>query len=417
MATVYYTGNSKAVAQVETGTLTGSAAADTITATINGKAITYTLVGGDTNATAIAALLLLLQATTTPLEFQQITWSVGSTTNVLKATASNPGVPIAGMTGGLVLSKTGSSTFTQVTATASLSPSDPGLAANWLRAGTPALPQNGDDVILQNCSVPLLYNLAALAAVQFGTYTRWQSFTGQIGLPKINPLGFLEYLPTDFKFIGPPAGTLAMVLGTGTGNGPDTYERYNVGTQRVNLIVTGGPAGISFIGSNANNTVNVMGTSVEVATWPTDVSTLASAIVGTGGTLTCGIGVTFTGALTVTNGQAVLGCAPGSITAVASQIVAQGQTLTYAAVTATQGSTVTWLCNATITALVLGTTSVLDKSQNDQAMVIADATIDGDTCQVLDPLSTITWTNAASVKNVVSGGPFVFRGTRTVKVT
>jgi len=66
---------------------------------------------------------------------------------------------------------------------------------------------------------------------------------------------------------------------------------------------------------------------------------------------------------------------------------------------------------------MLETNSTLDKRQDLRSLTINNSTLDGDTCQVLDPNNAITWTNATSVKQRVVGGPFQFTGTRTVKVT
>ncbi len=272
---------------------------------------------------------------------------------------------------------------------------------------------------LADSSTPLLWNLTALAAIQFGSYQRWQSFTGTVGLPEENPLGYYEYRPTYFKFVG--SGTLTMTLGIGAGSGP-SRERYDLGAQRVNLnaLASGSPQddyAIRFLGSNANNVINVQQTSVGVAMLPGEAATVASATVDGGATLALGAGVTFSGLLAVNGGAATLNCAPGTVTAVNGSAIAVGSIgLTYAAVNAFQGSRITWNSDSTITTLVLQTSSTFDKSGDIRPIVITNSTIDGDSCQVLDPLNSVTWTNAASVHNSVTSGPFTFTGTRTVKI-
>ncbi len=241
MATVISNQNAQYTSQIEQVQVTAINVGDNLVATVNGKTVTYTVVTGDTIDTATAAWLALLSDTSsTPPEIQEATYS-SPDTDLIWATATTPGTPFAGMTGGLVFSATGGCAVTQTSIAANSSPSDVGNAKNWLRAGSPGLPQNGDDVILANSSIPFLWNMDALVAIQFASYVRWQSFEAAIGLPDINPAGYIEYRAKSFKFVG--SGTLSMVLGQGTtDSGPASgpaRERYDLGAQRVTLTVLG----------------------------------------------------------------------------------------------------------------------------------------------------------------------------------
>lgn len=422
----YWAPNAQATAQVDTLTIGGTpVAGNTITATINGKNITYTLVSGDTTATAAAGLQALLAATATvPPEFNEVTWTVsGSVVTATSALAGRPFTLGGSATGG-------GATVTHALVTANSGPSDVGLGSNWNRGGASGLPQNGDDVVVNDSSVPMLWNLAALASIQFKTYQRWQSMTGNIGLPENNPAGYVEYRPTYFQFVGPVAATLPMTLGMGsTGSGPGR-ERYNLGNQQftLNVLAAGGALddyAVRILGGNANNVIRVQGTSVGVAMLSGETSTLSAATVDGGGLLALGIGVSFSaGTLTCRNGSLVLNCAPAAVVAesgsqviVGESLSSTGVALVFAAVTARSGSRVSWLSSATITTLVLETGSVLDKAQDVRAMQITNSAIDGDTCQVLDPNNAITWTNATTVNNGVFAGPFTFAPGRTVKIT
>src|SRR6266850_7945073 len=151
MATVTWLGNSQNIAQTVTLQVTAVAVGGILTATINGKDISYTCVTGDTVDSAAAAWQAALAGSTVPPEFAEETWTVVGDT--ITATAGVPGRPFAGMTGGLTSSGAGGATVTQTTTQASVSQSDPGLAANWNRAGTPAIPQNGDDVVIADSVV------------------------------------------------------------------------------------------------------------------------------------------------------------------------------------------------------------------------------------------------------------------------
>lgn len=443
--TTLWSPNQAAIKQVETYTFTApSSVGNTYTATINGKSVTYTSVSGDDAADAATGLFNLLNASDSIApELTEIVFANPSD-GVLTATARDAGTPFANVTGGissgLVLS-TGNGLangIATVHTTANKSPSDVNDPQNWLRvdlATTPpnrtrALPQNGDDVVVANTAVPMLWNLDQLAAVQFNTYTRWQSFTGQIGLPENNPGGYAEWRATYFKFVGPqgsvPAGGLQMVLGyeSGSGTGP-TRERYDVGSQQVTLtILSAGSSsdeyGVRFLGVHTANTFRVIGASLGVAMLPGEKATLASSEAAEGAFVGIGEDVTWTSGstLTLNNASAILSSAPSTLalTNGASADIAVTD-LTWATITAQGGSRLRWIAGGTITNLTLATGSTFDKSSDSRGLTITNSTIDGDTCQVIDPLNAITFTNPTSVRERVVSGPFVFTGTRTVRVT
>ncbi len=438
--TAYWAPNQAAIAQVETYTFSApTGAGNWYQATINGKTVRYVSVGGDTAATAATALLALLTtATSIAPELTEITFANPSS-GVLTATANVPGTPFANVLGtslGLVMS-TGNGLangIATVHTTANASPSDVNDAQNWLRVTAPApgvrqLPINGDDVVVNNTSVPMLWNLDQLIAVQFATYTRYQSFTGTIGLPENNPGGYTEWRATYFRFVGPqgsvPAGGLKMILGQGSdGTGP-TRERYNVGSQPVTLIVlAAGQAadtyGVRFLGVHTANTFTLLGgVSLGIAMLPGEISTLSSSMVNGGAALGIGAGVTWTAASTLTmySGTAVLNSAPATLTISNGSSVTVGtDSLTWTTVTAQGGSALKFLAGGIITTLTLSVSSSLDKSQDGRALTITNSTLDGDTCFINDPLNSITFTNATTVKQAVVSGPLRFTGTKTLKL-
>lgn len=436
--TALWAPNQGLVAQVKTATFSApNSVGNTYSATINGKSITYTSISGDTAALAATGLYNLLIASDIA-EFGEVTWS-NATSGVIVATASEAGTPFAdvpGTSAGLVFS-TGNGLangISTVTTRANASPSDVNDAQNWLRITPPApgvrqLPQNGDDVVIANSDVPMLWNLDQLASVQFASYTRYQSMTGSIGLPENNPNGYVEWRATYFKFSGPqgsvPSGGLTMILGQGTeGTGPGR-ERYNVGSQPVTLVclAAGAPLdeyGVRFLGVHTANTGTVLGgVSLGIATMPGEVANLASFTVDGGATLGIGPGVVWSAAATLTcfGGSALLNSAPATVTAAnGTQLTFATSGLTWATVTVQGNCAMRWLCGGIITTLTMSQGCNLDKSADARGLTITNHTIDGDTCFFNDPLNAITFTNAGSVKQSVSSGPYRFTGTRTVKV-
>ena len=434
--TTFWSPNQATVAQVETYTFTApSSVGNTYSAAINGKTVTYSSVSGDTATSVATALFNLLNNPSTGIaaEFGEVTWANPSA-GVVTARASTPGTPFANVPGtsaGLVLS-TGNGLANGIATThtqANLSPSDVNDPTNWLRVTAPApgvraLPQNGDAVIVGNSTVPMLWNLTQLAAVQFASYTRTQDMTGQIGLPITNPNKYTEWRGCYLTFVGPqgstPAGGLQMVVGAvgNGGNGP-LFESYNTLSQLTTLAVLSGRV-VNFLGVHTLNSFTLLGgVALNVAVNPGEIATLNTSLVNGKGTLTVGTGVTWTtsAVLTVNGGLAQLSAAPSTLALVnggQANIMLDG--LTWATITAQNGSRLTWYAGGVVTNLTLATSSFLDKSNDARALTITNSTLDGDTCQVADPLNTIVWTNATTVKQRVQSGPFTFTGTRTVKV-
>lgn len=443
MPITYWAPNQASVAQVETYTFSApSGVGNTYVATHNGKSVTYSSVSGDTATTAATGLFALLSASGIPAEFGEVTFANPSA-GVVTATAKVAGTPFANVTvngvagQGLVLS-TGNGLangIATVHTTPNASQSDVNDAQNWLRVTAPApgvrqVPQNGDDLVVNNTSVPMLWNLDRLSSLQANTYTRWQSFTGTVGLPEDNPGGYAEWRATYFKFNGPqgsvPSGGLQMVLGQGTAGSGPTRERYNLQSSQVTMtVLAAGPAadeyGVRFLGAHTANAFTLLGSvSLGVAMLNGEVSSMSSSTVDGGASLGIGAGVTWTAASTLTmySGSAILAAAPATLLLTnGSQATVVKDLLTWATVTLQGGSALTWLAGGTVTTLTMTTSSTMDKSQDARLLTITNSTIDGDSCTIDDPLNAIVFTNATSVKQQVSSGPFRFTGTRTVKVT
>jgi hypothetical protein len=418
--TAYWAPNQALVAQVETYTLTTNPAVNnTLVATINGKTVTYICTGADTITTAMANFFALLSAgSSVPVELAEITFANPSA-GVITATAKVAGTPFAnvpGTTAGLTVT-TGNGMANGITTahtTANASPSDVSDAQNWLRINTGVnpptkvrqLPQNGDDGVLANTSTPMSWNLDQIASVQFNTLTRWDSMTGQIGLPETNANGYTEWRAKHLKVSGPqgsvPAGGLQLAA-----------------SQQVTLTVLDGTQ-VDFLGIHTQNAVSVLGgVTVNFAMNPGEVASLNNVALDGSAALGIGQGVTWTAGSTLTmlGGVAALNSAPPTLAmANGAQATIVKDGLTWAAITAQNGSSMTWLAGGTITSLTMTTNSSLDKSQDARALTVTNSTIDGDTCFINDPLNAMSYTNPTTVKQRVLQGPFRFTGTRTMKL-
>lgn len=419
----YWIGNAQYRSQVEAGTVTAVANGATVSATINDKTLTYTCDADDTEADAATGLVALCTASDAPPEFTELAWTVDG--DAVVATASTPGTPFAGMTGGLVFSAAAGATIVQTTEQANSSPSDVANAKNWATgAGVTGLPGAGDDLVLQASSVSLLWNLDYFVGTSFASITRWGNFTGDVGLAPLNPNGlYREYRPQYFQ-CGPhtvgsssagPGSAIQITLGLGAGNGPQ-LEAWDVGSQQATLNVLGGQA-VRFLGTHASNTGTIVNATVTVANLAAETSSFASLSVDGGANVTLGEGVSFSGALTVSNGQVTTYIATASLLASNnSTVTVRSQDTTHPVITAEGGSTIAWLSNSDITTLTLRSSATLDKSQSILPITVTNSTIDGANCQILDPFSTVTWTNPTTVNGQVTTGPFTFLGPRTVQI-
>lgn len=440
MTTTYWLGNgAQNTAQQVTLTVNAVAVGGTLTATINSKTVVYTCVTGDTTSTAAAAWQALLASADAPLEMQDITWTVSS--NIITGVASTPGTPFmppSGSSWGLTSSGAGGASVTQTQTVANQSVSDVIDPRNWRRNGIAAIPVTGDDVVIADASTPILWNLDRTASIGFASYTRWQNYTGSIGLPDQNAAGYPEYRPKYWQFIGgtsgsssaSPGGTglgvLNMVLGIGSGQGP-TLERYNTGSQQTNLVLqASGPASqayaVNFLNTNGASTVSVIGSSLGVAMFPGETANLATAKAASGATLALGPGCTVLSSAYADGATLVLtGCAPPSVTAnngtsLIQSTVASSPSLTYPSVVAQGGTSVSWLSGSNITTLSLFTSSSFDKSGDLRSMTVTNCTMDASTSQINDPFSVMTFTNPIQARDAINAGAVLRGPGSTVKV-
>lgn len=427
MPTTSWIGNGQQIAMQDSLQVTAVAIGGVLTTTINGKNISYTCVTGDTVIIAATNWAALLNASTVPPEFTEMTWANPSD-GVITATANTTGTPFT-----LTKSQSGGATCTLTHTTVNSSQSDVNNAANWIRNGVASLPQNGDDVVLANTSIPLLWNLDLLSGILLNSWTRYQSFTGTVGLPENNPLGYVEYRPTYLLLgsnINPAIGGLPIILGPGIGSGP-TRERYNVQNYRATVTITnaGSPQdqyAIRFLGTHGQNSISVIGTSVGICMLPTEISpngaNLNLASVDGGGQLDCGIGCAFSGTagggtITITGGSVTLFCTPNVVARNNAVVALSAPSGVYSSVSAINGVQVALMCAMTITSLTVQKSSNVDASNNLGAITVTTSAIDGDSCQILDPNNTMTFSNAMQVAGQVTSGVITFTGPRSVKLT
>lgn len=390
MASPRWKGAAQAVAQVNTVTVGGTPANGQVyTVTMglnNSKSVSYTATGVDTNTTIAAALQALLAASTIP-EFQEVTWTVGTT--VITGTAVTAGKPFTNTS-----SATGTGTLVTATTTANTGPNNWDNAANW---STNAVPVNADNVYVENSSTSIKYGLAQ-SGVTLASLNVASSFTGDIGLPEVNADGtaYLEYRAQYLAI-----GATAVNVGYGPGQGSGRIKLDN-GAVQTTLNVANTAQGaeqnleaLQWKGTHVSNVVNVTKGTVALAGYGGDAATVATLNVGyvtsqsSDATVRGGAGLTLT-TLNMSGGSVDLSA--GGLTTVAKV----GGTLTLRAGNVTtltdDSGTTAYLGTGTVTTWNVGAGAVADFSQDMRGRTVTTMNVyKGAT--VSDPFATLTVSN------------------------
>ncbi|MGQ0637325.1 MAG: hypothetical protein ACT4QC_22180 [Planctomycetaceae bacterium] len=276
MATRRWRGDAPKIAQVNTLTVAGTAANGQIySVTINGKAVSYTANGSDTNNSIAAALKASLAASTIP-EFAEITWTVA--TNVVTATARTTGKPFTNTS-----AATGTGTLTTSVATANSGPNVVSLAANWEGAAVPA---DGDDVVFDSGASDVLYDLDQNAVTPASILVD-TGFRGKIGLPELNADDavntYAEYREKYLRYGNSgDAQTVTLTVKGGAGriklNTGTAQAAWNI-SDSAPALEDGVPA-VLLKGTHSANALNVSKGDVGVALFAGETATLAVVNVG-----------------------------------------------------------------------------------------------------------------------------------------
>lgn len=255
----------------------------------------------------------------------------------------------------------------------------------------------GDDVYLTGTTQGLKYGLAALGYLAFNSLHIDSTFTGPVGLPDINPTGYVEYRPKYWT-----CAPLTVYYGenNGTGSGLVRIDKGSASAVAWIIYQTGSPStngqgALQIIGANAGDTMVITsgfvsggvgaGNTFQLSTLKTgylnspatDVTIYfgTTAVLGTisqnGGTLYCPSNVT---ALTMSDGIFYL-----------EESATLGTFLGY-------GGTLFDMSNGLITSLTVDSGCTVDKSSDGRAQTITNATFrNGST--FLDPNNSVAFTN------------------------
>lgn len=251
-------------------TLTGAPSGGTFTITFNGQTtsgIAYNA-SASTVQTALEGLANIDPGDVTVTGSAGGPWTV---TFVGKYAGTN----VVEMTGTSSLTGTSGQSLSISTTTASTGPNNWDNAANWSPSGVPA---SSDNVRFEIGNVDCLYGLDQ-SAVTLASLHIAMSYTGRIGLKRVNDSGYLEYRTRHLTI-----GCTDLKIGTveGSGSGP-TMVRIDTGTAATTITVknsgSGAESGIPavvWIGDHNDNVVTVYAGEFGTSWWSDEDSHISS---------------------------------------------------------------------------------------------------------------------------------------------
>ena len=381
MATNRWRGDAPAIAQVIILVVGSSTNGHTFITTINGKSITYVAGGSETTSTIAAAIQALLAASEIA-EFQEITWTVATAT--ITGTAKTAGVPFT-------VSNAGTGTYTLTTVTNSSGPNHADVTANWSLG---ALPVATDDVLIAD-SADILYGLGNLTPAAFNSFRVKASYTGSIGLPRLNSAGYVEYRTRAW----PMNTAVPITIGEGDGNGPALVNITSGLILDLTVHMTGtrtDPAiPVVNVAGCTSGTVNVASGDVGIAADDDQLTaTVTTATINDAATLTVGKAATVTTAnndggtvnsfgtittLTLTAGTVTLFTAPTTVTMDGGRLNVRYTGTTTTMTARGQGNS--------------STDPVVDCALDPRDRTFTNGSFTGGAA-LLDPDKTTTWSNA-----------------------
>lgn len=398
MATITWIGNNSKKYQSATLTVGSATVGHTFITTMNGKAITYTAVTGDTTTTIATAIVAALNATQDG-EFQRVSWT--SSSAVVTAVANTVGEPFT-------VSVSGTGTYTLAAVQANSSPSDINATANYSGG---SLPVNSDVLIFEGNDIDAKWNLeSAISAVTLTGLKVRSTYTGRIGNDIYNQDGteFREYRGTTFTCAA--ATTLELELSDSVSAADFMF---NTGSGQTAVVVRGqdsGEIGSEYIywrGTHASNTIDMVGGSMAVAVLAGQTAT-ADTIKLNGATLRLGTGVTVSTSVVITDGTLDTRSNIPAITMNGGTATFRDATTITTAII--DSGTLQHNSTGTITTLKLGSGATADFSGINAGVTVTNCTMD-EGSSLNDPLRRVTFTNGIILNRTSLAGVSINVGT------
>ena len=280
---------------------------------------------------------------------------------------------------------------TGTASTANSGKNDVNVVSNW----SDGLPNASDDVHFDvgGTDRSAMYQLGAFSAVTLTSLNFFGSFTGDVGLPRIDAEGDYYQYRDDYFVVS--ATTINVSITGGTGSGRIKVNTGSVATT-VNVFGTGSssdPEVRAFVwkGTSASNTMRVEGGSVDVAPYGGETANLAGGVTMNGGDLRTGPGVTLSGTHNQAGGTWDSSSALGTLNMNGGLHIHRTGTVT--ALVLNDGTfDVRSKAAMTITDLTIGPTGVLDLTNAIGAVTVTNTAVLRPGATILDPHNRLATT-------------------------
>jgi len=434
MGTVRWEGKAIPVKQESTITIAGTwVAADTVTVTMNGKALTLT-VGTDVAVTAVALGIKEMWNGTAQSqtgysasetgdnvpEFAEVTAdsSAGVVTLVADSTVGKP----------FTVATTKVSTAGTVADATTVNADGPHQLDSDNNWDTGSAPTGADDVVWDDGFVDVLYGLDAFAAIQFNSITIEKGYTGKIGLPLVNVDGtpYPEYRERYCK-MHTTGSTCNVNVGGGDGTGSSRlFFDFGSGQVAVNVTDTATPEAtdtptFTFIGTNSSNTLTITKGSVGCAVIAGEICDVANISTSFDSNqasdvdLVLGPGVDMNSTVITQNGGTIVNeCSDTlpELDLLAGIFTHRGGPLTLANC---EGGTLSYETDQTLAELIVGSNATADFSKDLRSKTVSKADV-FENGTIKDPAKVVTWSAGIDVNHTTLDGVTLDIGT-DVKLT
>lgn len=273
--TITNTAGVAAVNEVQKVAIQGNATGGTFTLTYAGQ--TTSSIAWDASTSTVASALIALSN----IGVGDVTVSGTPGNWLVEFTNALAGTNVAQMTATSSLTGTSAANVTVATTTSSAGPNHWDTADNWLPVGVPT---TGDAVRFEIGNVDCLFGLDQTGITLASLWVS-MGWTGQLGLPRVNQSGYLEYRTRELT-----CGITDLTVGQSSGSGPRkvAVNTLTVATA-ITVIDSGGSSetGVPTViwrGTHADNVIEVQGGDFGSAWW-SDESAQISSLVETGGTV------------------------------------------------------------------------------------------------------------------------------------
>lgn len=420
MATKIWKGTAVDIAQVDTLTVSGTwAAADEAGLIINNNRLALT-VGSSTASNEIAELISNAVNATSATgnlandetrnlggqqipEFTEVTASYSA--GVVTLTGNTRGVPFT-MTEEVTTASTGDLTLATVTSATGKNWFN--NAANW---DTNTAPVTGDKLIFTDSDIDCLYGIEQGVAVTNVTIQIDASYTGAIGLPKRNSIGYDEYRQRYLEITTADTDK-GVIIGSGPGAGSSRLKfDFRCSDAKVIVVTASAPAAnekaaVDIEGGGGTMELRVYSGTVAVGALGANAPSLSALEIGYESDQRADAYVYLGTRTTVTTikkngGELYMDMASGTVTLMQgkSGLTTVQNAVAFSQIDVEGTETLRYMGTGTIGKLNVRERGVVEFTRDLNGRTVTAADVLSEDAIIRDPFKTVTWTNGIDINN------------------